>query len=350
MASIKINNVSKIFDNVVALKHINLEFIDGEFISLLGPSGCGKTTLLRILAGFEEVSDGEVFIGKELVSSKNFHILPEKRNIGMVFQAYALWPHMSVWENIAFGLKIQKNDKKLIKKKVEEALEVVGLVEYQKRKPSELSGGQKQRVALARCMAMEPSLILFDEPLANLDLNLRESMLEEFKNFHKRLKCTMIYVTHDQGEAMALSDRIAVMGNGTVMQLGTPQEIYHKPVSEEVAKFVGRGMVIDGVVTKNITDQQAEVMILGENFIFRHHKTYLNTGDSVKVSIKSEDLRISSKGIATKVISSIYQGNSWSILLESINDQTTMLKVNSFDAPPKETEVVYIEIKDGWII
>ncbi len=349
MASIKLNSLSKKFNDVTALDSVNLDFKDGEFISLLGPSGCGKTTLLRILAGFEEVSQGEVFIDEKLVSSKDFHILPEKRNIGMVFQAYALWPHMSVWDNVSFGLKIQKKSKVFIDKRVNEALEVVGLGEFKERKPAELSGGQKQRVALARCMAMEPSLILFDEPLANLDLNLRESMLQEFLDFHKRLKCTMVYVTHDQGEAMALADKIVVMEKGKVLQVGTPNEIYHKPKCTRVAEFVGRGIVLNATIS-SVANKKATVNIFGKNFVVSCDKENLKVNDKVKISLKSEFLEICDDGIASKVESSIYQGAYWSILLKSTDDETIKFRLNCYNNPPKEDEVVYIKIKDGWVI
>jgi len=348
MANIKFNSVSKKFGDVLALDNINLNFKDGEFISLLGPSGCGKTTLLRTLAGFEQVSDGEVYIDDKLVSSNTLHILPEKRNIGMVFQAYALWPHMSVWDNVAFGLKIQKKSKSFIDKQVKEALEVVGLMNYSGRKPSELSGGQKQRVALARCMAMSPSLILFDEPLANLDLNLRESMLHEFRNFHNKLKCTMVYVTHDQNEAMALADKIVVMNKGRVLQVGKPENIYYNPKSIDVATFIGKGMVVDGIVLKDL-GEKAEVDIFGKSFIVSHNKQNLISKKRVKIALKSEFLQICKDGVNLKVVSSLYQGSHRSVLLQD-NSNNAKFRLNHFDESLKEGKIVQVCIKDGWII
>ena len=253
MSVITINQVTKSFGDVTVLKEFTQEFQDGEFITLLGPSGCGKTTMLRIIAGFEKPTSGEVKIDGQVVNSKNVFIPPEKRGIGMVFQSYAVWPHMTVFDNVAYPLKIQKVPKAKIKEKVMSILEVVHLSQYADRLPAQLSGGQQQRVALGRALVAEPKLLLLDEPLSNLDAKLRESMRYEIKEIQKKLKITVIYVTHDQIEAMTMSDRVFVINRGVVQQVGTPMEIYRRPNNQFIADFVGKvnfikGTVVDGKV------------------------------------------------------------------------------------------------------
>ena len=240
MASVTIQNVSKAFGDVVVLKEFNEVFNDKEFITLLGPSGCGKTTMLRMIAGFERPTTGRIFIGNQLVSDENTFVPPEKRDIGMVFQSYAVWPHMTVFDNVAYPLKIKKVDKKIIKDKVDRILDVVHLSQYADRIPSQLSGGQQQRVALGRALVAEPELLLLDEPLSNLDAKLRESMRFEIKEIQTKLGITVVYVTHDQTEAMAMSDRIIVINRGVIQQIGTPEDIYKRPANQFVADFVGK--------------------------------------------------------------------------------------------------------------
>ena len=239
MASVTIQNVSKAFGDVVVLKEFNEVFNDKEFVTLLGPSGCGKTTMLRIIAGFEKPTSGQVFIGNQLVSGENTFVPPERRDIGMVFQSYAVWPHMTVFENVAYPLKIKKVNRNVIKDKVDRILDVVHLSQYADRIPSQLSGGQQQRVALGRALVAEPELLLLDEPLSNLDAKLRESMRFEIKEIQTKLGITVVYVTHDQTEAMAMSDRIIVINRGIIQQVGTPEDIYKRPVNQFVADFVG---------------------------------------------------------------------------------------------------------------
>jgi len=240
MASVTIQKVSKAFGDVVVLKEFDQVFDDKEFITLLGPSGCGKTTMLRIIAGFEKPTSGSVYIGDTLVSSENTFVPPERRDIGMVFQSYAVWPHMTVFDNVAYPLKIKRVDKKTIKEKVDRILDVVHLSQYADRIPSQLSGGQQQRVALGRALVAEPELLLLDEPLSNLDAKLRESMRFEIKEIQTKLGITVVYVTHDQTEAMAMSDRIIVINRGVIQQIGSPEEIYKNPVNQFVADFVGK--------------------------------------------------------------------------------------------------------------
>src|SRR5690606_19869690 len=222
MKAVRINDVSKKFGDVVSVKDLELDIKSGEFFTFLGPSGCGKTTTLRMIAGFYYPSQGKIYFDNQDVTT----LQPNKRNIGMVFQNYALFPHMTVNENIAFGLEIRKYDRKTIKEKVDRIRELVHLGPYGSRKINELSGGQQQRVALARALVIEPDILLLDEPLSNLDAKLREETRIEIKRIQSELGVTTIYVTHDQTEAMAMSDRIMVMEHGVVKQIGTPQEIY----------------------------------------------------------------------------------------------------------------------------
>src|SRR5881397_185787 len=235
MATVETRGVKKYFGDVVAVDGVDLVTKDGEFLVLLGPSGCGKTTLLRMIAGFETPSAGELVIAGEVVND----LPPRARKIAMVFQSYALYPHMTVFKNIAFPLKAQRVAKAAIPQKVEWAASLFGIGHLLHRKPRELSGGERQRVALARAVVREPAVFLLDEPLSNLDAQLRTSARDELQQFQRRIGTTTIYVTHDQVEAMGLGDRIAVMRAGTVRQIGTPQEIYHEPADTFVARFVG---------------------------------------------------------------------------------------------------------------
>ena len=239
MATVNIQNVTKAFGDNVVLREFNATFRDGEFITLLGPSGCGKTTMLRIIAGFEKPTRGEVYIDGTLVSGGKTFVPPEKRGIGMVFQSYAVWPHMNVFDNVAYPLTIRHVSKAEIKTSVERVLGIVHLTQYAERFPNQLSGGQQQRVALARALVSEPKLLLLDEPLSNLDAKLRESMRFEIKEIQRKLGITVVYVTHDQTEAMAMSDRIFLINRGDIQQCGTPQEIYNSPVNQFVADFLG---------------------------------------------------------------------------------------------------------------
>ena len=248
MTEILIQNLTKRFGATTALNDISLSFPSGSFTSLLGPSGCGKTTLLRLLAGFEAPDEGEIRFGGNLVADERQQKLPEERGVGVVFQSYALWPHMDVAENVAYPLKTRKVARGEIAGRVNAVLESVGLDGFASRRIEELSGGQRQRVALARCLVADAKIILFDEPLANLDMHLRASMVEAFREIHRRTRATIVYVTHDQSEALALSDRIAVMSGGTILQLGSPAEVYYSPSDQKVASFIGRGAVVSGHV------------------------------------------------------------------------------------------------------
>jgi len=246
MAQVLLKGVLKRFGSVVACDIPHLEISDGEFLTLLGPSGCGKTTTLRIIAGLTKEDRGEIYIGDQKVND----IPPERRNTTMVFQSYALFPHMTVFENVAFGLRMRKTPEQELRRRVLSVLDMVGLAGMEKRYPKQLSGGQQQRVALARAIVCNPDVLLFDEPLSNLDAKLRERMRFELKKLQKELGTTSIYVTHDQAEALVLSDRIAVMNQGSIAQIGSPDVIYMRPQSEFVADFIGLANFIDGEVVQ----------------------------------------------------------------------------------------------------
>lgn len=235
MSNVVLKNLSKIYDKKVIIDNINLEIQDKEFIVLVGASGCGKSTILRMIAGLEDITSGEILIGGKRVND----IQPKDRDIAFVFQSYALYPHMTVRENIAFGLKMRKVDKKTIEQKVQEAAEILDLTEYLDRKPKQLSGGQRQRVALGRAIVRNPKVFLMDEPLSNLDAKLRVQMRSEIKKLHQKLQTTFIYVTHDQTEALTMGDRIVVLNNGVIQQVDSPEEIYNNPKNTFVAGFIG---------------------------------------------------------------------------------------------------------------
>ena len=240
MSSVTFTNVTKNYGSVQIIHEFNCTFNDKEFITLLGPSGCGKTTMLRMIAGFERPTTGKIMIDDAVVSGSDVFIPPNERNIGMVFQSYAVWPHMNVFDNAAYPLKIHGVKRDEIRRRVNEILDAVHLSEYSTRMPNELSGGQQQRVALARALVSSPKLLLLDEPLSNLDAKLRESMRFEIKDMQKKFGITVVYVTHDQTEAMAMSDKVIVFRNGIVQQTDTPMNIYRRPANEFVADFVGR--------------------------------------------------------------------------------------------------------------
>ena len=250
MPAARILGVSKHYGSVPAVSNVTFEVAQGELLTLLGPSGCGKTTTMRTIAGLEKINGGEIYLGDRLVSSvpRGLHLRPEKRNVGMVFQSYAIWPHMTVFENVAYPLECRKLAKAEIRRRVREGLQLVEMEGYEDRPATRLSGGQQQRVAFARAMVMQPSVLLLDEPLSNLDAKLRVQMGSHIKELQRRTGLTMIYVTHDQEEAMALSDRIIVMNAGLIEQVGPPEEIYERPQSQFVADFVGAMNFIWGKV------------------------------------------------------------------------------------------------------
>lgn len=247
MSHIRLLNVTKKFGDVTAVNSLDLEIGKGECFSMLGPSGCGKTTTLRMVAGFEDLTEGEIYVGDRLISSpkKNYYLPPEKRNFGMVFQAFAIWPHLSVYENVAFPLQIRNLPASEIEKRTKDALRSTNLLKDSEESPADLSGGGKQRVALARALAINPDVMLLDEPLSSLDPHLREEMRFEIKDLQRKYGFSIIYVTHDQAEAMALSDRILVMKTGIVQQIDTPLDVYNKPANKFVFSFIGLSNFLD---------------------------------------------------------------------------------------------------------
>ena len=263
MSSVTLRGVTKCYGSAVALDDVSLNIGQGLLVSLLGPSGCGKTTALRLVAGFVEPTAGEIAIGDRVVSSRNRMLPPERRNVSMVFQSYALWPHMTVAENVAYGLTLRKVDRNTIRKKVDAILATTKLSDLAVRYPGELSGGQQQRVALARALIVEPETLLLDEPLSNLDANLREEMRFEVRRLHDEYRYTTVYVTHDQSEAMTTADLIVVMNRGRIEQMGSPEDIYERPRSEFVARFIGASNVVKGKVLDHSRISLAGVVVRG---------------------------------------------------------------------------------------
>jgi iron(III) transport system ATP-binding protein len=300
--SVTLKNITKIFTDpsnqareVVAVKDVNLEIQEGEMVTFLGPSGCGKTTTLRIISGFETPTKGEVWISGTLVNE----IPPNKRDTSMVFQSYAIFPHLSVSQNIGFGLELKGVKPKEIKRQVEEIMEVMTLTNLYNRRPDQLSGGQQQRVALARAIINRPKVLLFDEPLSNLDAKLRDQMRIEIRRIQQSFGITSIYVTHDQDEAMTVSDRIMVMKDGEVMQIGTPFEIYSRPANTFVADFIGRVNLIDAVV-ETVKPESISVVCGGGGE--HRHKVITSwagnfkKGDAARIVVRPESLRLSRMG------------------------------------------------------
>lgn len=294
MASISLKNIYKVFDDgTTAVNDVSLEIEDKEFIILVGPSGCGKSTTLRMIAGLESISKGEMKIGDRIVND----IAPKDRDIAMVFQSYALYPHMSVYKNMAFGLELRKMPKDEIDKRVREAAKILDIEHLLKRKPRALSGGQRQRVALGRAMVRSPSVFLLDEPLSNLDAKLRTTMRTEIKKLHQRLGTTFIYVTHDQTEAMTMGDRIVVMKDGVVQQVDTPQNLYNHPFNMFVAGFIGSPQMnfLDAVV--KIRDKKVLLVLKNNELdvteIFGQNRNVLSYADkNVKMGIRPENLTV----------------------------------------------------------
>ena len=297
-----IQNAVKRYGDFTALNGVSLDIQEGEFFTLLGPSGCGKTTLLRMIAGFNSIEGGDFYFGEKRINDVPAH----KRDIGMVFQNYAIFPHLTVRENVAYGLKARKMAAKEIKPKVDEALELVQISHLADRKPNELSGGQQQRVALARAFVIEPSVLLMDEPLSNLDAKLRVQMRSVIKKLQRRLGITTIYVTHDQEEALAISDRIAVMKDGHIMQIGTPRDIYAKPQNPFVAGFIGVSNFLDCEVNAPNAGNAA-VSIKGElDITVPVSRAYTGSG---KISARPEQLFFSESGMPGTILFSTFLGD-----------------------------------------
>lgn len=348
MAFIEIQNLFKSFKDVVAVNRIHLEINQGEMLTLLGPSGCGKTTTLRCIAGLEKPEEGDIVIDGKPMLSQGF-VQPSKRGIGMVFQNYAVWPHMKVYNNIVYGLKLQKLSRQKIQQKAQKVLEMVGLGGLEDRYPSQLSGGQQQRVALARALVGNPKVLLLDEPLSNLDAKLREELRFEIKGLVRRMGITSVYVTHDQAEAMVISDRIAVMNSGNVVQLGTAQEIYKKPANKFVADFIGTMNFIAGEVVDVLRDTNNVYVKtpFSEKMRCTTPNSTATIGQEVYASIRPEDVEVLTKpSDATenlfkgKIVHKAYLGN---FLFFFVNINETMLRVQvPHHLPQEEGQELYV--------
>ena len=349
MAFIEIRNLFKHFRKVVAVNHIELEVNKGEMLTLLGPSGCGKTTTLRCIAGLETPEEGDIIIDGKSMLSKGF-VQPAKRGIGMVFQNYAVWPHMKVFNNVVYGLRLQKIPRQSVRERAQEVLELVGLKGLEERYPAQLSGGQQQRVALARALVRNPKVLLLDEPLSNLDAKLREKMRFEIKSLARRMAITSVYVTHDQAEAMVNSDRIAVMDSGNVVQVGTPQEIYKRPANKFVADFIGTMNFISGRVIQAHNDRDGVYLRteFNEKMLCKMPDTTATTiGKEVYASIRPEDVEVFTEPPQVRenlfkgtIIHKAYLGN-FLFFFVGIND--TMIRVQvPHHLPQKEGEELYL--------
>ena len=324
---IELKNISKAFDGETVLDNINLDIYDNEFLTLLGPSGCGKTTTLRIIGGFESPDEGDVVFMGERIND----MPPHKRNVNTVFQRYALFPHLNVFENVAFPLREKKCSKKEINEKVKNALSLVALDGFENRSVTRLSGGQQQRVAIARALVGHPKVLLLDEPLAALDLKLRKDMQQELKNIQKRIGITFIFVTHDQEEALSMSDTIVVMAEGKILQIGTPQDIYNEPKNAFVADFIGESNIVDGIMNKDF-----QVTFSGHTFecVDKGFKT----DEPVDVVIRPEDVDIvaKEKGMLTGTVTSVtFMGVHYEIIVD-IDGFKWMIQTTDFCAEGSE--------------
>jgi spermidine/putrescine ABC transporter ATP-binding subunit len=344
---VKLDHVVKNFENHengienAAVKGISLEIKTGEFITILGPSGCGKTTTLRMIAGFEQCTSGTIFIDNEDVSSK----APYERKVNTVFQNYALFPHMNIYENIAFGLKLKKLPKDDIHSKVNQMLKIVQMEGYENRMPDQLSGGQKQRVAIARAIINNPKVLLLDEPLGALDLKLRKQMQVELKHLQRRLGITFVYVTHDQEEALTMSDRICVMNSGRIEQLGTPDDIYERPKTKFVADFIGETNLFDGII-KDISNKDVFVQLEDKQDI-RLNLDGCNIGEPLTFAVRPERLKLKAQPDAgdcflkINLKERIYAGSVIKTIVSLLTEKEIIVNETageSYDFPDNTTE------------
>lgn len=349
MAFIEIQNLFKRFKKVVAVNHIRLEVKEGEILTLLGPSGCGKTTTLRCIAGLEKPEEGDIVIDSKPMLSEGF-VPPSKRGIGMVFQNYAVWPHMKVFDNIVYGLRIQRIPRQSIQERGGQVLELVGLTGLGERYPNQLSGGQQQRVALARALVRNPKVLLLDEPLSNLDAKLREKMRFEIKSLVRRMGITSVYVTHDQAEAMVISDRVVVMDSGNVVQIGAPEEIYKKPANRFVADFIGTMNFMPGEVVQVLQDTDAVYVRteFNERMLCKTpDTTAITPGKKVYASIRPEDVEVFTEPPQARenlfkgtIVHKAYLGN---FLYFFVSVNGTMIRVQvPYHLPQEEGQELYL--------
>jgi iron(III) transport system ATP-binding protein len=340
VAKLILNRLSKAFETGgrLAVNDVSLEVRDGGFLALLGPSGCGKTTVLRMVAGFEQPTDGSILLGDRVLADAGEMVAPEHRNMAMVFQSYALWPHMSVADNVGYPLKVRGVTGERRTRKIREALAAVRLEAYADRRPADLSGGQRQRVALARCLVTEPDVVLLDEPLANLDRHLRQEMEETFREFHARSGATMIYVTHDQAEAMALATDVAVMSEGRLLQVASPQEIYARPEGRLVGGLVGQGAILTWPAAS------------AQNRLLEWHslqellsQSHLN--EAADILVRPQDVEIAADGMPATVTSVLFEGERYALKLALGDDQV----LRAFSRQPVAVgDIVPVVIRSAW--
>ncbi|MBB3998337.1 ABC transporter ATP-binding protein [Aureimonas pseudogalii] len=351
-ASIRFTAATKRFADAEVVSSVSLDIPAGEFTALLGPSGCGKTTLLRMIAGFETMSEGTLHFGDRLVAGAATHVPPEDRGVAIVFQSYALWPHMSVGENVGYPLRVRGLPRAEQKARIAEALLAVDLEGFEARRPADLSGGQRQRVALARCFAMEPSIVLLDEPLANLDVHLRASMEETFRQFHRRTGATMVYVTHDQAEAMAMADRIAVMQKGRLLEVAAPAELYARPRTEAVARFVGNGRIVECRIAERVDEGRRRVEVLGTSAVVRSTPDAPARAETARLCLRAEGLALAETGgFEARVLASTFKG-AYSLLVVELLAAPALSLSLSLHAPTPGVigSIVRVAITDGWIL
>ncbi|MDX3925236.1 MAG: ABC transporter ATP-binding protein [Shinella sp.] len=341
MAKLILNHLSKSYGGAgAAVKDVSLTVREGGFLALLGPSGCGKTTILRMIAGFEQPTDGSILLGDRVISDAGGVLPPEKRNMAMVFQSYALWPHMTVAGNVGYPLTVRGISGEAWRRKVADALSLVHLEAYAERRPAELSGGQRQRVALARCLVTSPDVVLLDEPLANLDRHLRASMEETFREFHARSGATMVYVTHDQGEAMALATEVAVMSEGRLLQTAPPEEIYARPEGRIVGGLIGQGAILPLPLPQDsprlVEWNQLKPALAGES-----------QGPLRDVLVRPEHVAADPDGAPMRVLSSTFTGERHVLTLDAGNGLALPAYSASHRAPGTHGGFV---ITCGWIL
>ena len=332
---IELKGINKKYGNNTVLDNLSLNIKSNEFLTLLGPSGCGKTTTLKIIAGFENADSGEVLFNGEDISN----LAPNKRQLNTVFQKYALFPHMNVYENIAFGLKIKKLPKDEIDKKVKEMLKMVSLSGFEKRKIDSLSGGQQQRIAIARALVNEPKILLLDEPLGALDLKLRKEMQLELKNIQQKLGITFIFVTHDQEEALTMSDTIVVMNNGVIQQKGSPEDIYNEPANAFVADFIGESNILSGIM---IEDFKVKL----RNHVFQCVDKGFSSNENIDVVVRPEDIKIYSNetGVLHGTIKSvIFRGVHYEMIVEENGYEWIVHNTKHFEEGTKVSLDIYPE-------
>jgi iron(III) transport system ATP-binding protein len=336
--------VTKHFGRTAAVDGVSLDIGAGEFFVVLGPSGCGKSTLLRLVAGLEPLDDGRIALNGRPVADAGLHVAPEERGVAVVFQSYALWPHMTVARNVAFPAESSSLKKDDVRRIVDEALSAVSLTEFSERRPAALSGGQQQRVALARCLASRASTVLMDEPLANLDPHLRSTMEEELSRVHRAAGATTLYITHDQREAMALADRIAVMESGKFLQVADPVTLYERPTCEAVARFIGRSAVLDGTV-RMVTGERAAVEV-GPLTLEASCATGTREGPC-RLVVRPHQVRLAPEGaVAGEVVEAAYRGGLFEVVIAGPDDLRLVAEARG----PAPSGPMRFDVTGGWVL